>query len=175
RIDYERADGEGSTYRLLPRRLIWYHGRLWLEASDAGQPKLFDVAGITDSARIPLDELNPSVLASGKDRGPATVSIGEEEDLFENAFGIFAGNYPVETIDLKVTGSWATYLRRYRIHPSQLNEESPDALLVRLRVGLCPEFKSFLMGMIPDVEVEGPETLREELRLRVARWARKMA
>lgn len=181
-ITYERADGERRAYEILPRRLIWYTGRLWLQAQETGQHKLFDVAGISESQRVPWQSQELVQAGGGKDgkavspdEDAAWAASGDPGLYFKDSFGIYADNYPVEDVELTVSGSWANYLRRYRIHPSQQNVEESGGLRIYLRVGICPEFKSFLMGIIPDFEVEKPLELREELRLKSARWARKMA
>jgi hypothetical protein len=99
--------------------------------------------------------------------------IESDEDLekyFENAFGIYAQNYPVADVHLEVRGSWANYLRRYRIHPSQQIEEGDDGLHVHLRLGLCPEFRTFVLGMIPDIRVHAPIEFVEELDDTIRLW-----
>ncbi|MBA2664172.1 MAG: WYL domain-containing protein [Bradymonadaceae bacterium] len=166
-IKYERADGELGSYALDPRRLIWYGGRLWLQAFDQQQIKLFDLAGIQTIKRI----AKPALVA-GKDG--ATVdrpALPLPAEYFADAFGIFAQNFDACAVHLHVGGSWATYLRRYHVHPSQVNEEKDGKLHVHFTLGLCPEFKSFLMGMIPDVKVVAPRSLKTELRARAAQGA----
>ncbi len=213
-ITYERSDGEVGDYLVVPRRLIWYQDRLWLQGVDAGEQKLFDVAGVVDIEQYPRTEVIERIvdrrLADDDYELPGDVEVevadaeeeeedendaeakrrqavadvveqdvgdwfeygsrDEEDAYFDDAFGIFATNYEPETVELLVHGSWKQYLERYRIHPSQENVETNDGLRVRLDVGLCPEFKSFLMGMIPDVEVKAPAKLREELNQRVDAW-----
>lgn len=190
-VDYERSDGSIRSYKLKPHRLIWYSGRLWLQASDEALFKLFDVAGIQSIARVDHDLALPDgaggrksdgAISSGKRPGDgydksqvrsAMLSLAEApvEQYFANAFGIFADNYPVASVRLQVSGSWATYFRRYYVHPSQKNVEKDGTLHVHLKLGVCPEFKSFLMGMIPHVRVLEPKELRTELRERAAMGA----
>lgn len=178
-IDYERADGGIRSYELIPHRLIWYGGRLWLQASDQGKFKLFDVAGIqkirggakrlSSCDGLTSGELKGKTGGNGKDEPNGhDVDFGliPVEEYFVNAFGIFTENYPVATVRLSMSGSWATYFRRYRIHPSQQNHEKNDGLHVQLTLGICPEFKSFLMGMIPHVQILEPRELKYELRER---------
>lgn len=43
---YRRSDGTVQPYVVKPGRIIWYHGRLWMLATDFEETKLFDVAGI---------------------------------------------------------------------------------------------------------------------------------
>lgn len=208
-INYERSDGEIGDYLVVPRRLIWYENRLWLQAAHEGEQKLFDVAGVFEVERYEPDEFAERLVdqrldagvyelpeAEGEEGEPSgdqadsddarrelIAEVGDEVDewldyasrdeedaYFADAFGIFAGNFEPTTVRLVVRGSWANYLRRYRVHPSQQNEETDDGLRVTFEVGLCPEFKSFLLGMVPDVAIETPDDLRRELKERTDLW-----
>lgn len=164
---YARADGEVRHYVVTPRKMVWYAGRLWLLARHEAQMKLFDVAGIDNLEEVP-GRKNDDGQATEADEMPA-----DDEELaqyFENAFGIYAQNYPVAHIELEVNGAWANYLRRYRVHPSQRIEEGHNCLRVHFHMGLCPEFKSFVLGMIPNVKVHAPAELAEELEETVQMW-----
>lgn len=160
---YERnTDGKVQTYKAIPRNLIWYNGRLWLLANHENQDKTFDVAAITririlrKEESVDLPELDPT-------------------EHFKHAFGIFAGSYEVKPILLEVTGPWAIYLRRYRLHPSQEIKELGDgSLRVGFKMGICPEFKSFVVSMIPNARVILPEDLRDELYERARQWLDNM-
>ena len=206
---YETSGGDVGQYVLLPRRLIWYQGRLWLLALDRSVLKLFDVAAFEHLERYhPDDHELPTSLEASDEPDPLDMDASEleaylesldddPETFFEETFGIFAGNYPVEPIHLEVKGPWAHYLRRYHLHPSQENVESLDdaedvpfdasglaasggqpesddawgeSLHVFFKMGVCPEFKSFVMGMIPDVRVHGPDELRQDIVGRVRTW-----
>jgi predicted DNA-binding transcriptional regulator YafY len=162
---YQRADGEVRHYVVMPRKMVWYEGRLWLLARHERQMKLFDVAGI-DS----LEEVAALVNDGPDSQEEEPAGEQELEAYFANAFGIYAQNYPVADIHLEVSGSWANYLRRYRVHPSQRVEEGPQNLDVHFRMGLCPEFKSFVLGMIPSVKVRAPAELAEELEETTQMW-----
>ncbi len=189
-MTYERSDGEVNDYVVIPRRLIWYQGRLWLQATESWQQKLFDVAAVLEAEQWSSDELVDyfvdqeeldeddeeqleQVRNSIQQRvGEAFeyASRAEEDAFFEDAFGIYAENYETSDVTLMVRGSWEQYLRRYRVHPSQENTETDDGLEVTFHIRLCPEFKSFLLGMIPDVEIKVPAALREELQQRADDW-----
>lgn len=203
RIKYERADGEQGNYLLIPRRLIWYQGRLWLQGIHEGIQKLFDVAGVQKATYVQREalidiffkerlkaELTLEDAAEEGDevneeerrqalRAEIAKEVGElfeygsreEEDAyFGDAFGIFASNFEPQTVKILVKGTWANYLRRYRLHPSQQNKEVEQGLQVAFRIGICPEFRSFLQSMIPNVEILAPQELRESLQEEIARW-----
>ncbi len=195
---YERSDGEERTYVVIPRLLIWYQGRLWLQAVEGGVRKLFDVAGMADGTFVDRDVLVKQAVQRKVDEGALEglsseqaearqqelseeiraqvdghFELGEaqeEDQFFKDAFGIFATGYEPRKVVLVVRGAWANYLRRYRLHPSQQNEEIDDGLRVRFELGICPEFKSFVQSMIPSVTVEAPLSLRDELKTRVEQW-----
>lgn len=162
---YERnTDGKVQTYKAYPHNLIWYNGRLWLLAHHDGHDKTFDVAAIT---RIKILRKDDSIELEQLD----------PDEHFQNSFGIFGGDgFDIKPILFEVTGSWANYLRRYQLHPSQEIKELGDG---RLRVGykmaVCPEFKSFLISMIPNVRVILPEELRLDLYSRAQQWLDNMS
>src|SRR5690554_5427930 len=55
-FEYERSsDGGNKTYLAVPRRLIWYQGRLWLQAYEDKKRKLFDVGGMLEARALELD------------------------------------------------------------------------------------------------------------------------
>jgi predicted DNA-binding transcriptional regulator YafY len=166
---YERADGEVRHYVTTPRKLIWYAGRLWLLALHEERMKLFDVAGLQSLEEVParqVDEDDPDSV----DRAAQDLTEDDLDEYFANAFGIYAQNYPVADIHIEVTGAWANYLRRYRLHPSQRIEEDTESIHAHFRMGLCPEFKSFVLGMIPNVRVHAPAEFVEELEDVVRLW-----
>lgn len=161
-IVYERSDGEVGHYILGPTRLVWYQGRLWLLALHDDEAKLFDLAGVESLERVPKRD---------DSEAPGLDALPRPEEYFANAFGIYAQGFPVRHVRLEVDGPWATYLRRYRLHPSQQNTDNGAGVVVDLELGLCPEFKSFVLGMVPHVRVLAPSELDRELRERVERWA----
>ncbi|QDG50033.1 WYL domain-containing protein [Persicimonas caeni] len=169
---YARADGEVRHYVVTPRKMVWYAGRLWLLARHEEQMKLFDVAGIDNLEEVPAPKNDGGEPITAEEM-PA--SDEELAKYFENAFGIYAQNYPVAEIELEVSGAWANYLRRYRVHPSQQTEEGYKSLRVSFHMGLCPEFKSFVLGMLPNVKVHAPAELAEELEETVQMWLEEEA
>ena len=161
-MQYRRADGQVGHYVVFPQRLVWYKDRLWLLASHEDETKLFDAAGIQTLE-----------VADGSDdegNSGAVTEPDDPEEFFQPAFGIYATNYPATDIHLEVENAWATYLRRYRVHPSQENRDDGESLHVHLHMGVCPEFRSFVLGMLPDVTVHEPSSLRDELAESVSNW-----
>ncbi len=133
--------------------------------SEAGVVLEFESQATLDSATqrrwIPND---PDDIVEGEEADPSA--------YFDNSFGIYAQTHPTRDIHLEVSGSWKSYFERYRMHPTQENTqaEDGDTLHVKFRMDVCPEFKSFVLGMVPDVTVHEPDELRKELRERVQDW-----
>lgn len=190
---YERSDGEIGTYLLLPRHLVWYQGRIWLLALHEDTLKLFDLAGFVEleryrAAEHGVEPLRAETTDAGADDEGADLPThpaefdGERlaeylsqydrdpESYFEDAFGIYGGEGPVESVHVEVRGAWQRYLERYKLHPSQELMREESSLHVRLEIGICPELESFLLGMIPDVRIHEPDWLRAKLRDRVEQW-----
>lgn len=162
-LQYQRGDGATGHYVVTPGQLVWYHGRLWLLAWHEETTKLFDVAGVLALDVVPQVQSDPA----------QTLDQDAVDAHFAGAFGIYADNFPPESIRLRVRGAWANYLRRYYLHPSQTNLEVGEELEVRFEMGICPEFRSFLLGMLPDVVVVEPATLQRELAESVQGWLRR--
>lgn len=228
-FEYERSsDGDSKQYLAVPRRLIWYQGRLWMQAYQDKKRKLFDVAGMLKAETMSLDRFVDRLAAERHeeleafefegDRSALYISEGgtgevgddgesvidpvakkaydrareeafkaalleevereselgspEQEDAyFEHAFGIYAYSGPVEEVELEVGPSWATYLRRYRVHASQQNEDMAGGRLkVRFALAVCPEFTSFVLGMLPEVKVNKPASLQARLEEATRSW-----
>ncbi|TXD33930.1 WYL domain-containing protein [Lujinxingia vulgaris] len=228
-FEYERSsDGDSKRYLAVPRRLIWYQGRLWMQAYQDKKRKLFDVAGILDVEELFFDrfvdrliderrdelaafeyegdrsklyiseggsgevgddgesiidpvaekayakereEAFKAVLREEVEREAALGSPEEEDAYFENAFGIYAYSGPADQVELEVGTSWATYLRRYRVHASQENEDLEDGRLkVRFELAICPEFTSFVLGMLPEVKVLKPASLQATMEEAARSW-----
>jgi hypothetical protein len=137
------------------------------------------IESVDDDVTLESDDaIDAAVERRWSPDSPSAVTDGDASldadpsSYFEDAYGIYAQNYPTEEIHLEVSGSWRSYFERYRMHPSQEITEADDgeSLHVEFRMHVCPEFKSFVMGMAPDVTVHGPDELRQELRERVQDW-----
>src|SRR5207245_6797438 len=87
------------------------------------------------------------------------------------SFGIFVDEkYPVENIEVSLAARWASFVRSHRWHRSQESFVRAGRIHVRLRVRVCPEIVSWILGFGADVRVIEPQSLRR----RVARLSREM-
>ena len=95
----------------------------------------------------------------------------DPERVFAESFGIFVDErFPVENIAVTLAPRWATFVRSHRWHRSQESFVRAGRVHLRLRVRVCPELVSWILGFGPDVRVLEPQSLRR----RVARLSREM-
>jgi predicted DNA-binding transcriptional regulator YafY len=103
----------------------------------------------------------------------------DPEQLFRNSFGIFIGNGPVETVQVRLARRWETYARTHRWHPSQRVVLEDDGVRLSLEVRYTPELVTWVLGFGADAEVLSPDQLRDEVaehaRLMVAKYPRRRA
>jgi predicted DNA-binding transcriptional regulator YafY len=96
----------------------------------------------------------------------------DPERVFAESFGIFVDEkYPVESIEVSLSRRWATFVRSHRWHRSQESFTRAGRIHVRLKVRICPEVVSWILGLGDDVRVIEPRSLGR----RVERLARRMA
>jgi predicted DNA-binding transcriptional regulator YafY len=94
---------------------------------------------------------------------------------FQHAFGRYT-DFPTTAVHLKLTGIAARQVRRRKFHGSQhITRDAPVEVEAQFLVGICPEFKAWLVGMSPDVEIVAPLELRAELRRRCEAMAKTNA
>jgi predicted DNA-binding transcriptional regulator YafY len=159
RASYELlATGAVKYYVLRPLSLVVHHEGLHLLARKRdGAVRMFDVEGFRTIERV------------REATAPADRTVAR---YFKYAFGRYT-DFPATNVELRLRGIAARQVRRRTFHTSQKSiHDDGDELTVRYRVGLCPEFMAWLLGMSPDVEVVRPRELRAELRRRHADGAR---
>lgn len=114
-----------------------------------------------------LDRIKDLELLEESFETPEGLSL---EKLLGAAWGVIWG----EEVEVKLKFS-PTVTRRVKEstwHPSQVIQDLPDGgCIMTLRVGSTLEMTPWIRGWGPDVEVLGPDELRQEFR----RWAKQMA
>ena len=95
----------------------------------------------------------------------------DPRQLFADSFGVFVGaGGGVEDVSVKLARKWLTHARSHRWHHSQRVEVlDSGAVMVNLRVRVCPELQAWVLGFGAEAEVMSPDHLRndvaEQLRL----------
>lgn len=162
RMEYERRNGEVRDYIIEPWGMVLHGGRLLLvagkrESGARPQRRLFDVDGIQELTTL-----------KGRFPEPPDREVAYHK-AFEHSIGIYC-DWPDPPVDvhLRVRGRHAVVLRQRRVHPSQHQEMGEDGWLdVRLRVVLSPDLTSFVLGMLPDVQVVAPVELKSSVEASV--------
>lgn len=146
RARYETvADGSVKSYELRPLWLVLDEGLHLIARRRDGKVRTFDVEGFVSVERL---------------KRAAPPSALDVETYFAHAFGRYT-DFPPEEVVLRLQDKAARQVRRRSYHASQVVvEDQGGILLVRYRLGLCPEFRSWLLGLAPHVEVIAPSELR---------------
>ena len=96
----------------------------------------------------------------------------DPERVFADSFGIIVDDkYPIEQIEMSLAPRWASFVRSHRWHRSQESFVRSGRVHVRLRVRVCPELVSWILGFGPDARVIGPPRLKRH----IGRLAQRMA
>jgi predicted DNA-binding transcriptional regulator YafY len=96
----------------------------------------------------------------------------DPERVFADSFGIAVEEkYPIEQIEVSLVRRWRSFVASHRWHRSQESFEKGGRVHVRLRVRLCPEVVSWILGFGPDARVVGPA----DLKTHIGELARAMA
>lgn len=157
-LDYEKQDGARQHYTVEPWGMLLNNGRLLLVAGKRHlrQPtrrRIFDIDGI-----LALE------VRAERFVEPADHQVAYD-DVFRDSIGIYCDwPTPARDVVLRVGDRHAVALRHRAIHVSQQHQDLGDGRIeVRLRVVLCPDLVSFVLAMLPHVEVVEPQDLREQV------------
>lgn len=154
---YVHGTGSAETVWARPVTVLVYQHQLYVLALRQGaeRPYPFRVVRISD---VRLGE--PFEYPKAAEYDP--------NRLFESTFGVFIANdAPVETVEVRLTGSWARYAREHRWHKTQSVRSDGEACVVSFRVRVCPEVESWVMSLGEHAEVLGPQSLRERVAHRL--------
>ncbi|MCA3012924.1 MAG: WYL domain-containing protein [Myxococcaceae bacterium] len=149
-VEYERFSGEKQSLVVDPLSLVLYQHRLYLlvRTEDGHRALRF--------ARI------QAVEARTRFSYPSPTEYNPDQ-IFQRSFGVFLNPKSIDDIEFKLTPRWRVFVRTHRWHSSQTSKEVPDGVLVRLRVGICPELEGFLLSLGSECEVLNPPLLRRKI------------
>lgn len=159
---YCRLDGCAGRYEVEPWAVTFHRGRAALVGGKRNVPearwpprRTFAIDRITELATL----AGPRFVSPSARRFRATTFL-------RHSFGIYSykRKRPIEVV-LHVRGEAAVLLRDRHVHESQTTLDlEADVLEVRLTVCECPELRSWLLSMVPDVRVVRPVRLAREIR-----------
>lgn len=92
-------------------------------------------------------------------------------NVLEPSFGVhISGSGPVEDVAVILQGTWAKFVTTHRWHPTQQVESREDgSVTVTLRVRLCPELETWVLGFGENAVVLRPQKLRDSIATRLAK------
>lgn len=155
-LRYQRQDGEEHEYIIEPLTLLLHRDLIYLRArrTETNQVRTFVLDGV-----LSCDVLDTTFP-------PPTPDEVDPGRVFRRAFGIWLPEHTTnEPVKLEVRGPVLHRLRRRPVHPSQRIVVGHGGWCrVELDVDPCPELLGWVLSALPDVRVQGPETLRHSVR-----------
>ncbi|MBO4811733.1 MAG: WYL domain-containing protein [Prevotella sp.] len=163
-VDYQRYEGEQGEehlqiFHIQPYALKVFNRRWYL----LGFFKEIDGLRI-----IALDRILALKMLTN------SFTLPEDFDArkyFANVVGIFVNkDLPITNVKIRAYGIQAEYLRSTPLHKSQSEGNSKHGEFAEFTYRLCitPELVSLLLAMGDKVEVQEPESLREEMKKRIS-------
>jgi len=160
-LRYRDFVGARKSVRIEPLSLAVYDHQLYV----IGRPR----GGPTHAYRFSRIETAEAV--GGTFPYPDKDSY-DPERVFADSFGIIVDDkYPIEQIEMSLAPRWTSYVRSHRWHRSQESFVRSGRVHLRLRVRLCPELVSWILGFGPEARVIGPPRLKRQ----IGRLAQRMA
>ena len=95
----------------------------------------------------------------------------DPRNVLEPGFGVHvSGTGPLEDVAIVLRGAWANFAKKHRWHPTQQVESTDDgSILLTLRVRLCPELETWVLGFGEHATVLRPQRLRDVISARLSR------
>lgn len=92
--------------------------------------------------------------------------------IFRDSLGAHVSdNYEIDEIRLRLAPRWKGFVESHRWHSTQQIIVRKTGIEVTLRVRLCPEVETWVLGFGEDAEVLEPPALRERIASRISRAA----
>lgn len=149
---YARVAGPTRAYHLHPYTLGVYRQGLYLFARDVEEEKVKTFA---------IDRFR-AFHRERKERFEYPADYRPHE-VVADSFGILGG--PLVHVRLRFRKAAAPYIQERRWHRSQVVEPAEDGgVLLTMRVGRSWELLSWILSFGPDVQVEAPEDLAEQIK-----------
>lgn len=163
-IEYGALNGSVTSYDIEPWSIVWVRQSLFLLARriDVDERRTFELDGIR------------RLETTSTDFTPPTNEELDADAAYFHAIGSYTDYGTPNAVHLRIGGLHAVELARRVVHHSQ-QVSAPDGdgwVDVRFRVVLCPEFLSFVLGMLPHVRVISPKKLADEVAAAVAAYLR---
>ena len=158
RFSYTSVHNEEKTVTLevSPVKVIMRMDTLYMIAADDD----FEKTGVFKNFMV---ENISSVSMTNKPVEPGLVF--DAATHYKYAFGKYTNTEPPQEISLLVKNDWLkTQFKKSHFNPAaQLRKDRNKNTIVDIKVRITPDFKTWLLGVLPDVEILKPASLKAEM------------
>lgn len=159
RITYKssKENAEKKTFDVSPVKLVMRVDTLYLIAADDEYPETHTFKNYLVEKIVNISQTNiPSIPL----REPFSV-----EEYYKYAFSKYISAEDPQTVSLMIKEDWLkTQFLKSRFSPvAEISEDKDNNMIVTLKIRLTPDFKTWLFGVLPDVKILKPESLKLEM------------
>ena len=146
-----------KTIEVSPVKLVMRIDTLYLIAADETYPETHIFKNYLVENILSIAQTNNSAITL---REPFCVS-----EHYKYAFGKYVSKEDPQTIELLIKTGWLkTQFIKSRFSPcADITEDKDKNMIVTLKLRMTPDFKTWLFGVLPDVKIMKPESLRTEM------------
>ena len=159
RISYKSTNEgiEKKTVEVSPVKLIMRIDTLYLIAADDSFPETHVFKNYLVENIVNLTQTNISAI-------PLREPFNADEH-YKYAFGKYVSKDDPQTVSLLIKSNWLkTQFNKSRFSPNaEINEDKEGNTIVTLKLRLTPDFKTWLFGVLQDVKILKPESLKTEM------------
>ncbi len=170
RITYKSTNEgtEKETKEVSPIKLVMRVDTLYLIAADETYPETHVFKNYLVENIMNVLQTNVSAI---KLREPFCVY-----EHYKYAFGKYVSTENPQTITLVIKSGWLkTQFNKSRFSPvAEISEDKEKNMVVTLKLRLTPDFKTWLFGVLPDVKIVKPESLKTEMLERLKTTLKEM-
>ena len=159
RISYKSTNEgiEKKTVEVSPVKLIMRIDTLYLIAADDSFPETHVFKNYLVENIVNMVQTNVSAI-------PLREPFNADEH-YKYAFGKYVSKDDPQTVSLLIKSNWLkTQFNKSRFSPNaEINEDKEGNTIVTLKLRLTPDFKTWLFGVLQDVKILKPESLKTEM------------
>ncbi|ACX74345.1 hypothetical protein FSU_1173 [Fibrobacter succinogenes subsp. succinogenes S85] len=146
-----------KTIEVSPVKLVMRIDTLYLIAADETYPETHIFKNYLVENILSIAQTNNSAITL---REPFCVY-----EHYKYAFGKYVSKEDPQTIELLIKTGWLkTQFIKSRFSPcADITEDKDKNMIVTLKLRMTPDFKTWLFGVLPDVKILKPESLRTEM------------
>ena len=159
RISYKSTNEgtEKKTVEVSPVKLVMRIDTLYLIAADDTFPETHVFKNYLVENIVNMVQTNISAITL---REPFNT-----EEHYKYAFGKYVTTDDPQTVSLLIKSNWLkTQFLKSRFSPvAEITEDKAKNMIVNLKLRLTPDFKTWLFGVLQDVKILKPESLKTEM------------